>query len=142
MTLRELIQKVRRYVRDTTGTIFQEHDIIDFINEGINRLKRIPELKGMKMLTVNQEKVIILPREYHYLISLYASSRCYAQDERHYQATTSMNEFEIKMEELIADISEGKVIIRDAQGNQILDENEMDYVRDVYHKGSRASMWE
>lgn len=126
----ELIQRVRAYTRDLTNSIFREDDIVAFINEGINRFKQIiPELKSVpKLLTQNQEPIPI-PEEYQHLLSVYGASRCFAQDERHYQATTLMNEFEIKLEELRQGIENGSIVLIDpSTGEEIVTDNVIDYV--------------
>lgn len=126
----ELIQRVRAYTRDLTNSIFREDDIVAFINEGINRFKQvIPELKSVpKLLTQNQEPIPI-PEEYQHLLSVYGASRCFSQDERHYQATTLMNEFEIKLEELRQGIENGSIVLIDpSTGEEIATDNVIDYV--------------
>ena len=47
MTLKTLIDRVRQYTRDTTGSLFTQEDIIAFINEGIDRTKRYKYFKDM-----------------------------------------------------------------------------------------------
>ena len=51
MKLVNLVARVRSYTRDTTGTLFTTSDVKDFINEGIDRLRQIKQLEGMKNLT-------------------------------------------------------------------------------------------
>ena len=129
MTLLQIIQRVRSITRDLTNSIFREQDIRDFINEGVNRFQQVvPELRGMPQLVALQEKVKVLPKPYHHLLSVYATARCFAQDERHYQATTYMNEFEVKLEELKSAIEAGDVIIVDENGDEIVADTRVDYV--------------
>ena len=130
MKLLELIRRVRTNTRDLTNSIFREQDIIDFINEGIERFQQIiPEFKGMTKLIDKNETVKLIPEEYHHLLAVYSTSRCFAQDERHYQATTLMNEFEIKLDKLKEDIDNGIIEIVDEDGNPIESKNnEVDYV--------------
>lgn len=121
MILNELIQKVRRYTRDTTGALFPQEDIIDFCNEGINRMKQIIfELKDAKILKSNTDEVTIIPLQYQHLISVYGASRCFSQDEQHYQATAYMNEFEAKLNELKTAIANSDVVLKDSNGETIL----------------------
>lgn len=114
MTRLDLIQRVRSIARDLSNSIFREQDIISFINEGIDRFRQyIPEFADMDYLYENTSEPSYLPTQYHHLLSVYSCSRCFSQDERHYQATTMMNEFETKIEELKAAIDGGSVIIKD-----------------------------
>lgn len=129
MTLLQLVQRVRAITRDLTNSIFREQDIRDFINEGVHRFQqRIPELRNMEELVALQEGIKTLPKPYHHLLSVYAISRCFAQDERHYQASTYMNEFEVKVEELKSAIEAGEVIIVDENGDEIVADTAVDYV--------------
>jgi len=110
----EIIRRVRSLTRDFSNSIFREQDIIDFINEGINRFKQvIPEFKGLIPLLVQEQEPTLIPQEYRHLLAVYSTSRCFGQDERHFQATTFMNEFEIKLEELKIAIENGDIIIID-----------------------------
>lgn len=132
MNLLELISKVRRYTRDTTGSLFTTEDVTDFCNEGIDRLKAIPELKGMRRLQSNMDEVNLLPEHYQYFISLFGASRCFTQDEQHYQAEQFMNEFESKVFQLERDIASGVVEITDANGSIVVDASRLDYILDSY----------
>lgn len=137
MMLNELVQKVRRYTRDTTGSLFTQEDIVDFCNEAIQRMKQvIIELKNMDNLKSNTDEVTVLPYQYQHLISVYSASRCFSQDEQQYQATTYMNEFETKLNELLLAIRNGDIILYDKDGNEIKPEGlgGIDYVRDVYFR--------
>lgn len=137
MMLNELVQKVRRYTRDTTGSLFTQEDIVDFCNEGIQRMKQVIfELKDMDNLKSNTDEVSILPYQYQHLISVYSASRCFSQDEQQYQASTYMNEFETKLNELLLAIRNGDVTLFDKDGNKIEPEGlgGIDYVVDVYFR--------
>ncbi len=114
MTRLELIQRVRTITRDLSNSIFREQDITAFINEGIDRfVQYVPELSGMTYLYENIDVPKYLPTQYHHMLAVYSASRCFSQDERHYQATNMMNEFETKLEELKANIDGGNVVILD-----------------------------
>lgn len=116
MTRLDLIQRVRSITRDLSNSIFREQDITAFINEGIDRFKQyIPEFSNMDYLYENTSTPTHLPSQYHHLLAVYCCSRCFSQDERHYQATTMMNEFETKLEELKAAIDGGSVVIIDPE---------------------------
>ena len=134
MILNELIQKVRRYTRDTTGSLFTQEDIADFCNEGIERMKQIITIfKDVPLLKSNTDEVVIIPEPYQHLIAVYGASRCFSQDEQQYQASTYMNEFESKMDELLKKITNGEIEITDADGNVIKFDNvEFDGVVNVY----------
>lgn len=136
----DLIRRVRSLTRDFSNSIFREVDVVDYINEGVNRCKQIlPELAGMKELTSNDVSPILLPSEYHSLLSVYSASRCFGQDERHYQASTFMNEFELKMDELKSKVEDGTVVITDANGETVTSTLENDYVVDVYFDKTKTT---
>lgn len=125
----KLEQRVRGLTRDFTNSIFRQSDIIDFINEGIDRFKQvIPEFGGLEYLMTNSAEPTLIPSQYHALLASYSTSRCFGQDERHYQATTFMNEFEQKLDELKSKIESGEIVIKDSDGNAIIVDNDTDYV--------------
>lgn len=129
MTRSEIIQRVRSITRDFSNSIFREVDIVSFINEGINRFRQyIVELKSLSSLDSNTSIPVMLPDEYHHLLALYCASRCFAQDERHYQSTTLMNEFETKLEELKSAIEAGLIVIKDADGSVVEKNYDVEYV--------------
>lgn len=130
----ELIQRVRSLTRDLSNAIFREIDIVSYINEGIERIRQvIPELSAMKSLDGNNEIPSSLPSHYHHLLAIYSASRCFGQDERHYQSSNFMNEFETKLEGLKVDIQLGKIVIVDpVTGAPIAVHYETDYVVDNY----------
>ena len=129
----KLIQRVRSMTRDFTNATFRENDIIDFINEGINRFKQIiPEVKKEELLLSNQQKLKYIPEEFQELLVIYSTSRCFSQDERHYQATTLMNEFEVKLDELREAIDNGIHNILDPDTGEVITMDlEVEYV-DLY----------
>lgn len=132
----DLVKRVRSLTRDFSNAIFRESDIVDYINEGINRIRQvIPELSGLEELTDNTQSPDLLPSQYHHLLALYSASRCFTQDERHYQASNFMNEFETKLDEMKVGIEEGRIKIIDPKTNQpIKSAYETDYVTDNYFK--------
>lgn len=110
----ELVGRVRSLTRDLSNAIFREVDIVDYINEGIDRIKQlVPEYTQMPNLTSNTSEPTMLPAHYHHLLAVYCASRCFAQDERAYQASTLMNEFEQKLDELKQSIEDGRVEVLD-----------------------------
>lgn len=135
----KLIQRVRILTRDLTGSIFREHDIVDFINEGINRFVQvIPELKDLEELNNNTDVPSLIPKQYQHLLAVYATSRCFGQDERHYQASNLMNEFEVKLDELKMNIENGTIAILDGDGNVVENDIPIDYVDLKPYWGSGA----
>ena len=137
----DLIGRVRSLTRDFSNSIFRESDIVDYINEGINRIRQvIPELSGLEELTDNTQSPVLLPKQYHHLLALYSASRCFGQDERHYQASNFMNEFETKLDEMKISIEEGRIKIIDPQTNQPINSTyESDYVVDNYFKTTKLT---
>lgn len=126
----ELIRRVRSLTRDFSNSIFREQDIIDFINEGISRfVQLVPQLKGLDPLLVQEQEPGLIPEEYQHLLSVYSASRCFLQDERYYQSTTLMNEFETKIDELKSAIENGDIeIIDPITGVGIEFDNPISYV--------------
>ena len=127
----QLINRVRSLTRDFSNSIFREQDIIDFINEGINRFKQvIPEFSSMDRLLVQDQEPTLIPESYQHLLAVYATSRCFGQDERHYQATTLMNEFETKLDELKQAIENGDITIIDPTTGEAMEigMNAVDYI--------------
>lgn len=135
MQLKDLISRVRSYTRDTTGSLFTQDDISSFCNEGIERMKQIVlEFKEVPLLKNNSDEVLLIPANYHHLLSVYSASRCFSQDEQQYQASTYMNEFEIKLNELKELIENGKITIVRPDGT-VVDSSligKSDYVVNVY----------
>lgn len=129
-----LIARVRSLTRDFSNSIFREADIVAFLNEGVERFKQtIPQFRNEVVLDNNNAEPLLIPNYYHHILSVYASARCFSQDERHYQATTLMNEFEVKLEELKSKIESGEIIIKDPEtGEDITTTNTTDYVYDNY----------
>lgn len=129
MNRTQLISMVRSNARDFTNSIFRESDIILYINEGIDRVKQvIKECKPMVQLTSPTQSPIILPEEYHSLLALYSTSRCFSQDESSYRAVSFMNEFEAKLDELKQDVQSGDVVLVDGTGTEIESAYEPEYV--------------
>lgn len=137
MNFQELITRVKSHLRDERGTAFQEADIKRFINEGIDRIKQvINEFNSMKYLKEELDKPIFLPSEYHHLLSLYSASRCFAQDERHYQATNLMNEFEFKLHDMQNKIFNGELFILDEYGDVVDPNTKLEYVEVYFNKSN------
>lgn len=139
----DITQTVRNNTRDLTNSVFRLTDIVMFINEGVDRMKQIiPQLDGMLSLDVPEQVPNILPSKYHHLLALYATSRCFGQDERHYQATNFMNEFEVKVDEFRSKVENGEIILLDGTGFPITDAYTEDYVDLSYFKKSYVDPFE
>lgn len=132
MTLSDLITRVRSYTRDTTGTLFTASDVKDFINEAIDKLRQIKELENIKHLSNDSDVIVLLPSQYHYMTAVYSASRCFSQDEQHYQAQTYMDEFMGLFSLVELGIKEGTISIYDENGQIIKDTHEPDSVKNVY----------
>lgn len=129
----ELMQRTRSLVRDISNSFFREDDIINYLNEGIERVgQRISELKDMPLLLNRLDEVQLLPRQWHHLLAVYCASRLCTHDERHYQAGTFMNEFETKLDELSGLVNSGEVEIVDADGNLVDANRKHEYVSNRY----------
>ena len=90
----------------------------------------------MLYLSSDSDVPILLPSYYHYMLSVYGASRCFSQDEQHYQAQTYMDEFSNLKSILELGIKDGSIVITNNNGEVISDVYEFDYVVDVYFKGS------
>ena len=86
-------------------------------------------MSGLTPLLAKESSPSLIPDQYQHLLAVYAASRCFAQDERNYQATTLMNEFEVKLEEFNSRIEDGRIIITDpTTGNPVTVATIVDYV--------------
>lgn len=129
----DLMKRVRSLTRDLSDSIFREIDLVDYINEGIERCQQyIAELRGMTPLLANTDIPTHLPAFYHHVLAVYATARCFGQDERHYQATTHMNEFETKLDELKIAIQAGEIKIVNPDGTSVGNASPDEYVVNKY----------
>lgn len=141
MDASQLIRRTRSITRDFTNAVFREIDIIDYINESIDRCKQvIPELRDMEYIERGSVGPDYLPDEYHHLLAVYSASRCFAQDERFHQSSTLMNEFEVKLHHLKSLVDSGELIITDPEGNAVTMSN-AEYVVDSYF-GRKKRTWD
>lgn len=132
MNRTQLIRRVRNTTRDLLGTTFREMDIVDFLDEAVDRVRQvIPEFR-MSYLTSNDMSPTHLPESYHSLLATYASASLYFQDDRHHQATVKMNEFETKLAELKASFYAGDVEIVDGAGAPVYADSHAEYVKNAY----------
>jgi len=134
MNLLDLEKRVRAHARDFNNTIFRKTDIVLFINEGIDRFAQvIPELSNVPYLVVDTDDVKVIPKAYIHLLANYTTSRLFNQDERHYEATTLMNEFELKLEEFKEKVRDDKIVLLDYETGEPIEEvSKEDYVFDNY----------
>lgn len=135
MNLTDLIHMTRVYCRDNNNHMFTDSNIKMFLNQAIDRLRQYKVFDKMSYLESNDDVVTFLPSQYHYLLALFASSRCYDTDERFYEGIEKRNEFESAFSDLINEIETNNVIISDDDGSTIDDKpNYIDYVVDKYFK--------
>jgi hypothetical protein len=140
MNQRQLLFRVRSITRDLNNSIFRQIDVTDFINEAIDRVKQvIPNMANMDWLYAPEDEVTYMPAAYQHLFALYSASRCYFQDDRHYQAANMMNEFEVKLAELRDKIESGDIIVLDPDGNPVIIGPRDEYVIDNYYYANRYS---
>lgn len=132
MRLASLVARVRSYTRDTTGTLFTTSDVKDFINEGIDRLRQIKQLEGMKHLTNDMDEPILLPSQYHYMIAVYSAYRCFAQDEQYTPAQSYADEFDTLFRTVELGIQDGRIVIVDEDNNEVKNDVDFDSVKNVY----------
>lgn len=133
MTLSKLREMTHIYARDTNGYVFPEDYIDMFINQAIDVIREYPIFRSMKYLKDSTDEPELLPLHYHYILALFAASRCFDIDERFYEGTEKRNEFESKLEDLIAEIQTGNQPIYDKDGNELEDPAVyIDAVTDVY----------
>lgn len=136
MDLIELTDLTRVYCRDNNSYLFSNSVIKIFLNQAIDRIKQYKVFRDMPYLESKSDTVKFIPRHYHYILALFASSRCYDIDERFYEGTEKRNEFEQTFAELVAEIESGNVIIQDADGNDVENTtNYIEYITDEYFGG-------
>lgn len=118
MTIEKLISRVQLYTNDKAGSIYSVSDLTIYLEEALDRVRSEYVFSSIPNYVAETE-ITILPTQYHYLLALYASSRAFAQDERQYESSNSMNEFEVKFEELVGKIGNGEILIVDALGEPV-----------------------
>lgn len=134
MTLKELMKMSRVYARDDDGIMWSDDVVKMFVNQGIDRIKQFKLFNGEQYLEEDDDTPIFLPREYHYLLALFCSSRLYDIDERFFEGTQKRNEFEQTFEELLSEINNGSIVIDNASKENIPSYSE--YVVDTYYGGT------
>lgn len=140
MNLLELRNMTRVLSRDTNSFMFDDDMINGFINQAIDRCKQTPIFKNMHHLVNDDDVPDLLPTYYHYLLAIFASSRCFEFDERHYEGVDRRNEFENLFQDLMDEIESGNqsitTTITDSNGNSSTEELDtatyIDYIKDEY----------
>lgn len=130
MNLTDLITRTRYYVRDINSKRFPSDEIELYINEGIERLRSYQAFSDMSYPTATKD-VSYLPTEYHYILALFAASRCFGVDNDFYQEQDKRNEFENAFAELITKIENNEIYIKEL-------EYAIDYVKDEYFDTSNT----
>lgn len=123
----------RRHLKDDTENVWSNIDINAFVNEAILIIKNTVPLYFTTLLEVSSDTdTITIDNVYKKLISLFASARCFEQDEQNYRAVKNMNEFESRREEMKYEILDSDAyadILAQAQEDG---DYTQDYVIDVY----------
>lgn len=126
MNLTDIITRTRYYVRDINAKRFASDEIELYINEGIERLRSYQALADMGYPTATED-VSYLPTEYHYILALFAASRCFGVDNDFFQEQQKRNEFESAFMELITRIENEEVYIKNMNWTS-------EYVTDEYYE--------
>ena len=139
-TQAQAVADTRRHLKDNTQNIWTDADIKQFVNDAIALIRQAVPLYFTTLYRVPymQDDVesfdINIDEDYEMLIPLFASARCFEQDEQHYRAVQKMNEFETRLNVMVANIMESDeyaeilIALGDNGGGAI------DYVRNVYHE--------
>lgn len=135
MNLTELRTRTRRYVRDISEKRFSNAEIDLYIDECVDRMRSYPYFYNMPDINETDD-VQYLPSHYHYIIALFAASRCFGVDNDFYQEQDKRNEFETAFSELIFKIENGEIAIYDSDDTEVTVEHPIDYVNDTYFEGS------
>jgi hypothetical protein len=131
------MRRARNYVRDLNGNTFRDAEVIDYINEAIDRCAQvIPELRDIPYLVEKPDVLLLIPQRFQHIVSLYAGSKLQSQDERFHQAVTLMNEFEVKLAQLHDEVLAGETQILDAEGLRVTVAPIDEHVIDVYFEKS------
>lgn len=138
MTLSDILELSKLHTRDTNSALFNNVMCTIYVNEGIDRMRQWKPLRGMAHLVNETDEPTILPDEWHYLLALWVSSRCFDFDERFYEATEKRDEFENAFAQFRADVECGTITLYGSDGNPIDLSTEgdcvIDYIKDVYFK--------
>lgn len=107
----------------------------DLCVRAIDRIKqRVPQLRGMVYLDADTDIPILLPEEWHEIISIFIQKDALEFDDRYYDAKIANNEFEQRLDSLKGLIASGELIITDSEGNEVLVSFTPERVSNVYFK--------
>jgi hypothetical protein len=127
------ITDVRRVLNDDTEDVWTDDDIIAYVNEAILIIKNTIPIYFDTLVEIDDSAdTIEIESVYKPLITLFASARCFEQDEQDYRGQKQMNEFEsrrVEMEDKILDSDAYQAKLDAAILAGTVTE---DYVRDVY----------
>jgi hypothetical protein len=99
--LSKAVSDTRRILKDDTENVWTTLDIKAFINEAISMIRKtIPEYFTDLTRVTNDNDIIKIDEDFENLIPLFASARCFEQDEQNYRAVKNMNEFEARKGEM------------------------------------------
>lgn len=131
-TLLEAVQDTRILLNDTTESVWTNKQITYYLNEAISIVKKtVPEHFELLTHVQADNDEIYIDEYYKMLLPLFASARCFDQDEQHYRSTQKMNEFEIRRVEMETDILNNL----DESEEEIAERaNKNDYVIDTYYQ--------
>ena len=126
----------RRHLKDSTQNVWTDEDIKYFIDEAIGLIKNslplyfatLHKIEDVDPLDVTPTAIHI-KTDYEMLIPVFASARCFEQDEQNYRAVQKMNEFESRKVDMMNEIldSDEYAAILEAAGT-----SGIDAVKDVY----------
>lgn len=131
----QAIIDTRRHLKDTTQNVWTDDDIKQFINDAIALIRKSVPLYFVNLYPVPydddgvQNFTINIDPDYELLIPIFASARCFEQDEQHYRAVQKMNEFESRKIDMVNEILDSD---RYAETIKSLGETGVDAVKDVY----------
>ena len=105
VTLNSVVVQTRHYLKDSTENVWTNVEILAFIDESIGIIKKsvplyfatLTRLVNPTIATaVNLAQIINIDADYSNLLAIFASARCFEQDEQSFRAIQKMNEFESK----------------------------------------------
>ena len=137
MELTTLRTRTRRYVRDTAAKRFSTEEIDAYLNEGVDRLRSYSVFANMPYLNV-VDPITYLPEQYHYILTLYAASRCFGVDNDFYQEQQKRNEFENAFADLVVRIESGDISILNGDNEAVDPSYQKDYVVDEYFNNTTS----
>ena len=136
MTLDQLRQMTHVYTRDTNSYVFPDDYIDMFLNQAIDYIRQYAMFRDIPHLRDGEDVPELIPEFYHYILALFAASRCFDVDERFYEGVEKRNEFEATFDSMLAEIHAGNLTIYDKDGNVVEDPSVyVGQVKNVYFDG-------